>query len=247
MPKLGKKDPVYDAGALTYSAYAGPAATPPVRIAAPRVSDWGMLGNDQYGDCVFAGADHEHICWSAEVEHASSFTAQEALADYSAVTGFNPADPSTDRGTDVLAALKYRRKTGVIGAYGRRHKIGAYAQIEPGHVDHVKLAISDFNAVGIGIQFPGSAMDQFNAGKPWTVVAGATEDGGHYIPLVGYDASWFYCVTWGKLQRLSYGFFAEYCDEAYALLSTDSLNKAGYTRTGLNLAQLVADLKAVTG
>ena len=55
-----------------------------------------------------------------------TFNNQSVLKDYSAVTGFNPNDPNTDQGTDMQVAASYRRKTGVLDAAGKRHKVIAY-------------------------------------------------------------------------------------------------------------------------
>ena len=84
------------------------------------VSDYGILGNNQYGDCVLAGGDHEEMLWNAEAGVAVAFTDANALSDYTALTGFNPADPATDQGTDMQAAASYRRTTGLIDANGVR-------------------------------------------------------------------------------------------------------------------------------
>ena len=88
--------------------------------------NWEMLGNDQYGDCVWAGAAHETMLWNKEAARAVTFNNQSVLKDYSAVTGFNPNDPNTDQGTDMQVAASYRRKTGVLDANGKRHKVIAY-------------------------------------------------------------------------------------------------------------------------
>jgi hypothetical protein len=37
--------------------------------------------------------------------------------------------------------------------------------LAPGNPDQLALAIYLFGAIGIGIKFPNTAMDQFNAGK----------------------------------------------------------------------------------
>src|SRR5580765_9010090 len=59
--------------------------------------DWKMFGNDQYGDCVWAGAAHEHMLFN-KVVHGKDvlFDDDCVLADYAAVTGFDAGDPSTD-------------------------------------------------------------------------------------------------------------------------------------------------------
>ena len=209
------------------------------------VADWqGMLGNDKYGCCVWAGGDHEHICWNKSASKLVKFTNKNALADYSACTGFNPSNPNTDNGTDMQAAASYRRKTGLIDANGIRHKIGAYVAIDASTKTELKQAIYYFGAAGIGIQFPASAMAQFNNGKAWTVVSGSKIDCGHYVAAVGYDSRYVYVVTWGKIQKMTWGFYLKYCDEAIAYLSAEMLTD-GKSLDGFNLAQLQANIKAL--
>ncbi len=139
--------------------------------------------------------------------------------------------------------MKYRKSTGLIDANSNRHKIGAYLALEPGNTDHLLAALYLFGAVGIGIQFPNSAMDQFNAGKPWSVVQGAQIEGGHYIPLVAHR-TYLECVTWGRIQYMTMQFYQKYCDEAWAILSPEMLN-AGKSPEGFDLKQLQADLIAL--
>src|SRR5207342_1380181 len=131
------------------------------------------------------------------------------LSDYSAAAGFDPSDPiNTDNGTDMQEAASYRRKTGVVDADGNRHLIDAYAAIEPGDVDTLMLSTYLFGAAGVGIRFPISAMQQFDAGQPWDVVTGSRIDGGHYIPVVGRNsAGHLLCVTWGRLHAMTVQFF----------------------------------------
>src|SRR6516164_1546829 len=91
------------------------------------VSDWQMLGNDQYGDCVFAGAAHEEMLWHREGGlELPPFDDKSVLENYSEVTGFNPADPNTDQGADVVKAATYRKNIGLLDAAGNRHKVDAF-------------------------------------------------------------------------------------------------------------------------
>ncbi|HEY4184172.1 MAG TPA: hypothetical protein VGP07_03845 [Polyangia bacterium] len=206
---------------------------------------WQMLGNDKYGDCVWAGAAHETMLWNKEAGAAVTFDPNSVLSDYARVTGFKPSDPSTDNGTDMQVAASYRRKTGVVDSGGQRHKVAAYLALKPGDVDQLALAIYLFGAAGVGIKFPDTAMQQFNAGKPWAVVKGSKIEGGHYIPAVGRDKSGnIIIVTWGKLQLMTPAFYETYCDEVVIYVSTEAL-KGGKSPEGFNVAQLTADLKAV--
>jgi len=244
--KLGKLPARKDAVKLKLSNYGTLPVAPKSFKLFTTVSDWqGMLGNDRYGDCVWAGADHETILWNAERGQAVRFTEQNALSDYSAVTGFNPNDPNSDQGTDMQQAASYRRKTGVTDASGKRHTVAAYLAITPGNKDELKQAIYLFSNVGIGIEFPDYAMYQFNAGKSWHLQRGGTIEGGHYIPAVGYDGRYVYVVTWGKVQKMSWGFFAKYCDEAIVYLSDEFLTGA-LSPEGFNLSALNNDLAQLT-
>lgn len=212
------------------------------------VANYGMLGNDRYGDCVWAGAAHETMLWAKEGGTTDTFTPASVLSDYSAVTGFNPNDPSTDKGTEVSVAAKYRRTTGILDAAGKRHRVLAYVSVPQSSLPTLSTAAYVLGAVGLGIQFPDSAMQQFHNHQPWSVVPGATIEGGHYVPLVGRLASGNYVVvTWGRTQEVTPEFIEAYADEAVGYLSHEFIRSSGTTLEGFNLDQLEADLKALGG
>jgi hypothetical protein len=247
---LGKTAARYDHRDLLFADFVTASKLPPLPSTFGdenliSATGWGMLGNDSVGDCVLAGGDHETMLWNKARGKTVSFTAANALSDYSAITGYNPDDPSSDQGTDVRTALNYRKKTGLIDSAGHRHKIDGYMALEPGNLSHVKEGAYLFEAVGIGIEFPASAMTQFNKGQPWSVVSGAKIEGGHYIPIVGFDGTYLYIVTWGKLQKMTVQFFTKYCDEAYALFSLEMLNSSKKSREGFDETALLAALKQV--
>lgn len=226
-PKLGKLP--FEPDARDFKLKAFSVSLPP----APKIAfgygniyaDWGMLGNDRYGDCVFAGAAHEHMLYNKLAKHPLSFTVDNVLADYAAVTGFNPADPNTDQGAYPRDAMNYRRTTGLIAADGKRHKIEAFVQIPAQDWDMLIRCIWTFGAVGIGFNFPTSAWDQYDAGKRWDVVDGASIDGGHYVPMVGSvaPATEATCITWGRRQTMSKEFYQKYNDESWVPLTKESL------------------------
>jgi hypothetical protein len=66
--KLGKAPAREDPRTLKLAHYLLEEALPPPpqrTLRRKKVSDWPMYGNDQYGDCVFAGAGHEIQLWTA--------------------------------------------------------------------------------------------------------------------------------------------------------------------------------------
>jgi len=90
---------------------------------------------------------------------------------------------------------------------------------------------------GAGFALPRSALDQFAAGVPWSVVHGTQEIiGGHYVPLVACRGN-LVGVTWGRLQLITWPFYLKYCDEAWAILSLEML-KEGSSLEGFDLAAL---------
>lgn len=243
--KLGKLPARAGAIKFKFSTYADTRALPKPPavfghdyLISPRA--WGMLANDKYGCCVWSGAAHETMLWNREAHHPVTFNNTAVLLDYAAVTGFNPDDPNTDQGTDVQQAASYRRKVGVIDGSGKRHKIAAYLAIDPGNLTEIYQAMWLFGAVGVGIQFPSSAMDQFNRGLPWSPVTGSPIEGGHYVCLTGKQY-FLHCVTWGKLQQMTIPFLQKYNDETVAYVSLEALTN-NKSPEGFDAATLLADL-----
>ncbi len=140
----------------------------------------------------------------------------------------------------MQVAASYRKKTGVKDAQGNRHKVAAYLAITPGNLAEHYIAMYLFGAVGIGIKVPNNAIDQFKAGKPWSVTKGSSIEGGHYVPLVAHRGN-LLCVTWGKVQQMTASFFKKYNDESVVYISQEILNN-GKSLEGFDLAQLQADL-----
>lgn len=227
--KLGKKPARKGAIAFKFGDFFDLASMPrpPMKIGHWNIGEpWGMFANDQYGNCVWAGAAHEHMMWAkAGLRPRFEVTEKEVLAVYSETTGFKPDDESTDNGTDMGAAAAYRRKTGILDSKGQRHKIESYVSIKPGHADMLALATFLTGAVGVGLMLPESAMEQFDAEKPWTLVdkdGGAA--GGHYVTCIGRNSNGdFLVVTWGRIHAMSPAFLARYNDESVAFLSLDYL------------------------
>lgn len=248
MLKMGRKPFKQDHRDLLYKTYrtAQLPQVPPVFGHYDIVGNWGMLANDTVGDCTCAGADHEVMLWTAEgFGRAAKFNDHSTISDYSAITGYNPKYPKSDQGAEVRQVLLYRKKTGMVDARGKRHKIIAFLNVDHTDLNEVLESMYLFSAVGLGIALPQSAMDQFSAGEPWTLVEGSPILGGHYVPGFGYDGSYIYCVSWGKIQKMDISFFRAYCEEAWVMLSKEFLNSKGLSPEGFNLTQLQSDLAAI--
>lgn len=209
---------------------------------------WGVLGNNDYGNCVWAGAAHETQVWTHHARHGVPvpFRDDVVLADYAAATGFDPEKPETDQGTDMQEAASYRRKTGILDATGNRHRIDSYLALRPGDVGQIELATYLLGACGIGLRFPETAWHQFEAQRPWAIDGHPYIDGGHYVACVGKNSDGhLLCVSWGRLHAMTPDFVDQYCDEAVAYVSFDALDARGFSAEGFDAATLKDHLAAL--
>ena len=205
-------------------------------------SDWPTFGNDSAGDCVQCDTAHSLMLRTANAGQIVVPISAQVLALYTAETGFNPAIPSTDQGTNEAAACQYNETTGFLG-----HKSAATGMIDPANINHVTQAIQLFGACRTGLNFPKFAFAQFEAGRPWDVdpSGDGTIDGGHDVPLFNYKGDLFLCVTWGRLQPVTRAFLNAYCDEAHGEVFPDFIKANGLSPSGLSLDALIADLRSV--
>jgi hypothetical protein len=243
-PRLGKKpaQPARPQLRLTGTHLTGlPAPPESVDYGA---GDYPMYGNDAYGDCVEAGVGHQVGQYTRYATGTEAlFTDSDILNAYAQITGFRPGDPSTDQGTYTQDAMTWWRKTGLNG-----HKILLYASLELTDATALRQAVELFGAVGIGFNFPASAMQQFGAGQPWTVERGSPLEGGHYVIATGYDPEWLRTKTWGTEQRMAWSFLAAYADEAWVVITPEMANVAtSATFSGIGLYALGQDFAALTG
>jgi len=242
--KLGKLRPKRSRMALPLSNYvkATALAFPPVR-AWERPITWGMLANDSIGDCTIAGTLHLIMGWQAVANAGTpvEFTDQDAIGLYSAITGYNPNDPSTDQGAVETSVLDYWKTNGMLG-----HKIAGYTALDISNTDMVKAAIYLFGGVYIGFDVPAYIMN-VPPGGSWSQQPGADTsiEGGHCVYLTGYGSQGFTLVSWGATYTANWDFWTAYVDEAYALVSTDWLKQSGQAPSGLDLTGLLADLQQV--
>lgn len=244
MYKLGKLPARKDAVTFKFTQYTNLPAVPNKGGHMQLVSgDNNMFGNDELGDCVCAEAGHGTLYYNHEAGNTVNLTTDNIVALYSAITGYKPGDSSTDQGTDMQAAASYRRKNGLNDANGKTHKILAYLDLGVSNRDNLKKAIYYFGGAGIGFNFPEYAMEQFQQGQTWHVQAKDSElDGGHDVFAFGYDTQYVYVISWGKVVKMTWGFFDKFNDETLVYLTQENI-KNGKTLEGLNLIQLEADLK----
>jgi hypothetical protein len=246
--KLGKQAARRDPRTLMLASYitaALPAPPASCDLSAKVGPSWGMMDNDQIGDCTCAAAGHLLMEWTANAgKKKFTPTDKQIVAAYTAITGYNPTTGANDNGANEIDVLNYWRQSGIAA-----HKIGAYAALEPSNHSNVMDAVYIFEGCYIGLALPISAQGQTQNQQPWSVPPGGTTGdgapgswGGHAVPVVAYDARTITVVTWGALQAMTWSFWDAYCDESYAIISNDYLNGKKQAPQGFSLQELQADL-----
>lgn len=246
--KLGRKAVKTDSRTLRLATYLpSKLAPPPDKVDWSKgITDWGMMCNDRLGCCTIAGAAHAVQTWT--VNAAGEVTLPDSVVEtyYSLWDGYIKGDSTTDNGGVELDVLTRWRKDTLSG-----HQLAAYAAVHPAKSVDVKQAIALFGGVYIGVNLPASAQAQ--TGTLWDASPDPVPSadyipgswGGHCVWVLAYTPEEVVCITWGKLQRMSWRFWNAYVDEAYALLSPDFLNANGLDPQGFCLADLQRDLLLV--
>lgn len=191
--------------------------------------DWDPLGNNQHQDCAIAAAGHAEMLWAELYDKPMTGpTTDQILDEYAKITGYDPNDPATDKGANLLSVLRYWQKKGIAG-----QTIGAFAEILPPDIDTIKWAIKTLGLAYVGFRLSASWVApkvpdikaDFTTRRWWPNPATwKNRLYGHCVIYTGFgpDRS-FTCVSWGKLMTVSEQFHKAYCDEAYAILAPEQV------------------------
>jgi hypothetical protein len=201
-------------------------------------NDFGMMGNDTYGDCTCAALGHAIQIWTGTEGPPATLTTAQIL-DLYWKTG------TEDDGRVMFEVLKYAQHHGLAG-----HDFGAYVSVGLRRYSHrdVRAAIDLFGGCYLGVMLPETAQTQAiwnlvgDPSKPGPAEAGSW--GGHAIWLADYDHEGPTCITWGHPLKMTWKFLDAYADEGYAVIGPDWL-KGGKTIEGFDLAALTSYLNVI--
>lgn len=215
-----------------------------------------MLGNDKWGDCVPCTVCH-YLQLAKKYVAPSGFlqaTEDEALAIYSAVTGFNasagpPGSNPTDQGTYMLGPggmVEYWIKHGVTVG-GKLDKLEAVAQVDVKNHTLMKQALWLFGALLVGAEIAEGDMEvefMWQLGSRTGQILG-----GHEFLVVGYEtlASGFTVWdihTWDGHRRMTSDWMDAALDEAIIVYNDAFINSRGMTGAGVTKEALLEDMKA---
>lgn len=198
--------------------------------------EWGMLGNERFGDCYWASAAHETMAQAHLSGRDPSFSEANTLTSYARYLGLkslNELNEQTDQGTDAREGAQFRKQIGLLDANGAAHHIGAYTFIEKPDYEMVKSAVYDFEAVCVCIEAPESIYKGFEEGV-WDYVKGSPIIGGHAIAGVAVEDDELVIITWGGEVKLTEAFLEQYMQTTVVYVSGSALHGEGKTIDGLD-------------
>jgi hypothetical protein len=210
-------------------------------------------GNDKYGDCVEAEEAHFiGVVTGAGEGTLYSYTPEQTLALYTALTGFNPNDPSTDQGTDPVACLNYFTQN----AYADGSKLAGWAMGDANDQALTQYGLDTFGNAKAWLGLPDALVQNMPtaSGFVWdTSLGGADNANGHCVGFGGYTEQGVIVMTWGMTGIITWDALASWCVPAAGggiahRVTSDWINRAsGNSPTGLNLAALQSVLAATFG
>jgi len=212
-------------------------------------------GNDQYGDCVMAEDAHYLAILTGNANALYAYSRAQTLADYAALTGFNPSNPNSDQGTDPIADLNWRVQKG----YADGSKDAGWMLVDASSQALVRLALSEFGNLKLWFGIPDAiiqSMSSLGPGFVWDVTAGSPNSAsGHCIGAAGYNPKQIQAVdvteqgvivtTWGMMGLITWAALAAWMvpsqgGGAAVRVNMDWVNKAsGNAPSGVNAAALI--------
>ena len=233
--KLGKLDPKRPSGLHMLAFYqSNPLPPAPESVVVPSVPNWGMLGNDKYGDCTFAGIVHARMANANVLEISEQFPddteVEQAYLNYT---------NGKDVGAVEADLLNYWKNNDIFGK-----KLSAFAPTDHADQDELRSVIASYGLVYVGVQMPGVAQQQFINNQPWALTHTPADnqiEGGHCVVIVGYDKDYAQCITWGKVQQVTWEWLSSYMQESWAIITPEIVENGLYGN--MRLEELVSDLE----
>lgn len=234
-PQLGLLPAIPDRPMLEMAALAYVLPVPPPEVHnIELVPDPDMLGNDVWGDCVFAAIENNRrVAAAALGVKITRLTAANVIGKYKEFTGITtPPGP----GAVIQLALEWVRKTSF--GWGGNHLL-AFGRA-PLNQTGARQTVSEFQSgifaitLHVSQEYPARVYDQKPNDPP---VGGHAMGGGTYTTLAEF------AKTWGYMVSMTPAYFAGSVGEISVLVWDFQWESLSYERQ----TALIADVQALTG
>lgn len=226
-----------------------------VLVPAPITVDWttgmnpsfGMMLNDQLGDCTCAAVYHALQVWSFNALKKEDTEPDSAVGQlYEEACGWDGKMPpdNTDQGGVEQDVLTYLLNTGAPLSSSLRNKLLAFFEVDPRNLDDVRRVIYECGGIYIGFNVPDTIWSD---GNLWHTTTSQNIIGGHAVwcPAASLSKSTIGAMSWGSRYDMSFDFWNTYVDECYALVDPSWVANTGMTPLGMSVADLEAAMQAL--
>lgn len=211
---------------------------------------WDIYLNDQLGDCVVASKEHVTRLWVAEGTGADTVTFSDTTTvdNYTLLGNYNPNDPNSDQGCDMLTAAHLWLTQGIADDTGTRHKPGIALQLQAGNWEQLLYATYLFDGVELGILVTPNMQKAFEAEQTWDTPDFNLNDveGGHCVPVVARKDGLLELITWAEPQLLTKALYTapQFNTVTMAYASQEKLHN-GVDLEGLGWSDMRSDISKV--
>lgn len=201
----------------------------------PGLTEWEMLGNDQYGDCGPAATEHYRMAkaFKGMSDPAGGVplfekgfkvpTTAETLALYFAY-GRAMGEPGQqpDEGVENSSWLQWLFETGVIDAY-------AFIDVKsPGVASRVRSAVTQFDGALVGLTLTDNAKQLFEDGECWALDGESPDPNeGHDVLYAGWKPGGDIFITWGAPQCSTTNWDKGCVDSAAVIVTKEDAGRLG--------------------
>jgi hypothetical protein len=215
---------------------------------------WLIYKNDTLGCCVVSGKQHILRLWLAEGTGSDTITFSDdtTVKNYELLGHYNPENPDSDQGCDMLYAAEKWMRHGIYDDTGKLHKIGIALELEsgPGYLNMAQFWYANyfFDGVGLGIGVTPQMQQAFQDEQPWDASTYSPYDvvGGHFVPAVAredddgnYNAE---AITWAEPQAITPDGLQAMTNTVLVYASQEKLSN-GKDLEGLSWSDMRSDAK----
>lgn len=239
--KLGCVPSRHDERTLNLRTYltSDPQIRIPARDWTTAVKQFGVWKNDVLGDCTCASMAHVLQAQAANTGNPLTITDDDVVGLYK-LTGYDPDDPKTDQGAQLIDVLKLMRSHGLAG-----NKLGAFAKVDHRNMDELDAAVNLCGFAYTGSALPRSILSQ----TVWDVVDGPDgvpgSLGNHAMAMLGFDDKHAVLISWGQVRVATREWCQRHMFEAWAGIDALWLEPGGVTPSGFDVTALARDLAEI--
>lgn len=205
---------------------------------------FGLYGNDRYGDCGPVSVANSRREVTARLSGRMVAPTQDDVFDLYRRSGnpqFDPATGADDNGVNMQEMLGAVQRGGIGGT-----RCLGFAQVDTSNLDEMQAAVAVFGFLLLGVTLEAAQQSQTQSGV-WDYRPSGMW-GGHAILGGAYASSpaELEVITWAQHVKMTSAFMRHQLSEAWAVVWPEHLTDHGFLQ-GVDLRAFAAAWEAVTG